>query len=75
MPELQQVRAVGLERVARQPALELEVGEEVEHVVLERSRLCVEDGLSRSSRYPNPSLAVCEPSLGRISTKVPESRS
>ena len=37
--ELQQVRAVGLERVARQPALELEVGEEVEHVVLERPRL------------------------------------
>jgi hypothetical protein len=33
---LQQVRAVGLERVAREPALELEVGEEVEHQVLER---------------------------------------
>ena len=32
--ELQQVGAVGLERVARQPALELEVGEEVEHEVL-----------------------------------------
>ena len=30
-PELQQVGAIGLERVARQPALELEVGEEVEH--------------------------------------------
>ncbi len=34
--ELQQVGAVGLERVARQAALELEVGEEVEHEVLER---------------------------------------
>ena len=33
--ELHQVRAVGLERVARQPALELEVGEEVEHQVLD----------------------------------------
>ena len=33
---LQQVRAVGLERVAREPALELEVGEEVEQEVLER---------------------------------------
>ena len=37
--ELQQVRAVGLERVARQAPLELEVREEVEHVVLERARL------------------------------------
>ena len=36
--ELQQVGAVGLQRVARQAALELEVGEEVEHVVLERAR-------------------------------------
>jgi len=35
--ELQQVGAVGLERVARQAALELEVREEVEHVVLERA--------------------------------------
>ena len=35
---LQQVGPVGLERVARQPALELEVGEEVEHVVLVRAR-------------------------------------
>ena len=32
--ELQQVGAVGLERVAREPALELEVGEEVEHEVV-----------------------------------------
>jgi hypothetical protein len=38
-PELQKVRAVRLERVARQPALELEIGEEVEDVVLERPRL------------------------------------
>ena len=36
--ELQQVGAVGLERVARQAALELEVGEEVEQQVLERVR-------------------------------------
>ena len=34
-PVLQQVGAVGVERVARQPALELEVGEEVEHERLE----------------------------------------
>ena len=34
--ELQQVGAVGLERVARESALELEVGEEVEHQLLER---------------------------------------
>ena len=33
-PELEQVAAVRLERVARQAALELEVGEEVEHEVL-----------------------------------------
>ena len=31
LPELQQVRAVGLQRVARQAPLELEVGEELEH--------------------------------------------
>jgi hypothetical protein len=30
LPELEQVRAVGIERVARQPPLELEIGEEVE---------------------------------------------
>ena len=36
LAELQQVGAVGLERVARQAALELEVGEEVEQQVLER---------------------------------------
>ena len=41
--ELQQVRAVGLERVAGEPALELEVGEEVEHEVLECVRSC-DDG-------------------------------
>ena len=35
-PELEQVRSVGLQRIARQPALELEVGEEVEHQMLER---------------------------------------
>jgi hypothetical protein len=35
---LQEVRAVGLERVAREPALELQVREEVEHEVLERFR-------------------------------------
>src|SRR5262249_18048690 len=35
-PVLQQVRAVRLERVARKAALELEVAEEVEHLVLER---------------------------------------
>ncbi len=34
--ELEQVAAVGLERVARQAALELEVGEEVQDEVLER---------------------------------------
>ena len=34
--ELEQVGAVRLERVAGQPALELEVGEEVEHEVLIR---------------------------------------
>ena len=47
--ELQEVGAVGLERVARQPALELEVGEEVEHVVLEalRCRCCGGDGHGR----------------------------
>ena len=44
--ELQEVGAVGLERVARQPPLELEVGEEVEHVMLEalRCRCCGGDG-------------------------------
>src|SRR3954447_25081592 len=36
VPELQQVGAVGLERVAGEPALELEVGEEVEHEMLIR---------------------------------------
>jgi plasmid stabilization system protein ParE len=36
--ELQQVGAIGLQRVARQAALELEVGQEIEHVVLERAR-------------------------------------
>ena len=36
--ELQQIGPVGLERVARQPALELQVREEVEHVMLERTR-------------------------------------
>ena len=36
-PNCSRSRAVGLERVARQPALELQVGEEVEHVVLERA--------------------------------------
>jgi hypothetical protein len=35
LAELQEVGAVGLERVAREPALELEVGEEVEDEVLE----------------------------------------
>jgi hypothetical protein len=35
---LEQVGAIGLERVARQPPLELEVGEEVEQQVLERLR-------------------------------------
>jgi hypothetical protein len=34
--ELEQVGPVGLERVARQAALELEVGQEVEQQVLER---------------------------------------
>ena len=38
-PELQQVGPVRLERVAREPALELEVREEVEDVMLERPRL------------------------------------
>src|SRR5206468_1660558 len=33
---LEQVGAVGLERVARQPALELQVRQEIEHQVLER---------------------------------------
>ena len=33
--ELQQIRPVGLQRVPREAALELEVGEEVEHEVLE----------------------------------------
>jgi hypothetical protein len=41
-PVLEQVGAVGLERVARQAALELEVGEEIEQQVLERARC---DGL------------------------------
>ena len=36
--ELQQIGAVGLQRVARQASLELEVGEEVEHQLLERAR-------------------------------------
>ena len=34
-PELQQVGAVGLERVARQAPLELQVGQEVEHQLLD----------------------------------------
>src|SRR4029453_16245966 len=34
-PELEQVRAVRVERVAREAPLELEVGEEVEYEVLE----------------------------------------
>jgi hypothetical protein len=34
--ELEEVGPVGLERVAGEPALELEVGQEVEHEVLER---------------------------------------
>ena len=33
--ELQEIRAIGLERVARQSALELEVGQEVEEQMLE----------------------------------------
>jgi len=37
---LQQVRAIRLERVAGQAALELEVGQEVEHEVLERFGGC-----------------------------------
>jgi len=37
VPELEQITAVGLQGVARQAALELQVGEEVEHVVLERA--------------------------------------
>ena len=36
LAELEQVGAVGLQRVAREPALELQVGEEVEQQVLER---------------------------------------
>ena len=35
--ELEQVRAIGLQRVARQRPLELQVGEEVQHVVAERA--------------------------------------
>ena len=35
LPELEQVRAIGLERVAREAPLELEVGEEVERQPLE----------------------------------------
>ena len=34
-PVLQQVGAVGVERVAREPTLELQVGEKVEHQALE----------------------------------------
>ena len=34
--QLEQVGAIGLERVAREPPLELQIGEEVEHEVLER---------------------------------------
>jgi hypothetical protein len=41
-PELQQVRAVRIEGVTRQPALKLQVGEEVEHEVLEAT---LDDGL------------------------------
>ncbi len=35
LPELQQIDAVGLQRVAREPALELQIGEEVEHEALD----------------------------------------
>jgi hypothetical protein len=37
LPELQQVRAVGLERVARQTPLQLQIGQEVEHEWLDLS--------------------------------------
>jgi hypothetical protein len=47
--ELQEVGPVGLERVARQPALELEVCEEVEHLVLEAGRRRLGDG--HASRF------------------------
>ncbi len=36
LAEREQVRAVGVERVARQPPLELEIGEKVEEEMLER---------------------------------------
>ena len=53
LAELEQVGAVGLERVARQAALELEVGEEVEQQVLER--LGRAEGASRWPRVPGDS--------------------
>jgi hypothetical protein len=62
--ELQQVRAVRLERVARQAPLELEVGEEVEHVMLERSRLGSGDdghgaGFAVAASLPRRCNAAC----------------
>ena len=69
--ELQQVGAVGLERVARQAALELEVGEEVEHEVLERlgsGRRWPRHGASPRAaprRLPRCKAAFSSPRAGR----------
>ena len=57
--ELQQVRPVGLERVARHAALELQIGEEVEHQLYEA---VAPDG---RVRHPPWFLARSRPSLTR----------
>ena len=65
--ELEQVRAVGLERVARQPALEFEVGEEVQHQVLEGLQLrgALDRGHGAAFAQPPSSPLRCKAALSR----------
>jgi hypothetical protein len=70
-PQLQQVRAIGLQRVAREPALELQVGQEVQHPLAHpavgggsarfgRGQVCSADGHGPAGLRPRrqPSLPL-----------------
>ena len=61
--ELQEVGAVGLERVAREAALELEVGQEVEQLMLEAPRLGADhrhgSGFARAAARPLACKGAC----------------
>ena len=64
--ELLQVGAVGIERVARETALELEVGEEVEHEVLVWVGVDLGDGhLPTAFAAGSPRPCTCKPPFRR----------